>query len=74
MSRVSNVVLGAVMAVLILCIGVNRTQAQAAPANPPAAEAQKPATPPDAKDKDKERKTRKKISSRRSPHPRCLPA
>ncbi len=55
MSRVSNVVLAAVMAVLILCIGVNRTQAQAAPANPPAAEAQKPATPPDAKDKEKEK-------------------
>ena len=56
MSRVSKVVPCAVMAVLICCVAVNRTQAQAAPANPPAAEAQKPATPPqDAKDKDKDK-------------------
>ncbi len=50
MNRLHSLALGVVWVTLISCFAVNRTQAQAAPAAPPQAQAQKPATPPADKD------------------------
>ncbi|MFY9790378.1 MAG: hypothetical protein WAJ99_04300, partial [Candidatus Sulfotelmatobacter sp.] len=50
MNRLRSLALGVVWVIFISCFAVNRMQAQAAPAAPPQAQAQKPATPPADKD------------------------
>ena len=67
MKRLSSLALCVVWVALIFCFAVNRTQAQAAPPAAPAQEqAQKPATPPSAKNAEGEEENI--FRSRACPH------